>query len=32
MEILDTTDIWTLEKCRNPNKNTQNGCTGSIGR
>jgi hypothetical protein len=32
MEILDTLDILTAEKCKNPNKNAQNGCIGSAGR
>jgi hypothetical protein len=32
MEILDSMDICTPEKCKNPNKNTQNGHIGNVGR
>jgi hypothetical protein len=32
MEILDSMDIFTPEKHKNPNKNTRNGRIGSVGR
>jgi hypothetical protein len=32
MEIMDTMDIETPEKCQNPNKNARNGRIGSIER
>jgi len=32
MEILDTMDIETPKKCRNPNKNARNGRIGSSGK
>jgi hypothetical protein len=32
MEILDAMDIETPEKCKNPNKNAQNGRIGISGK
>jgi hypothetical protein len=32
MEIMDSMDIYTPEKCQNPNKNAQNGRIGSNGK
>jgi hypothetical protein len=32
VEILDAMDSYTPEKCKNPNKNTQNGSVGSFGK
>jgi hypothetical protein len=32
VEILDTMDIETPKKCKNPNRNARNGRIGSIGR